>query len=413
MSKANKVKVPREMTRKHLARAQREARQQRILLTGVGVVVFLALALIGYAFLDERVIKQQQPVATVNGKNISTADFQKRVKYTSQQMLNQLNQLNAQRAQFGSDPTLSFITDQIDQQITSLQSQLSSPTTLGKNVLDTVVEEELVRQEAAKRNITASPQDVQTNIEHNFNFYGVPPTPTPAPTASPTPLASPTPKPTATLSITPTETPEPTLTPQPTETPVTEQAFKTAFDNFLNQIASTGMTRDDISKIVEAQLLRGKLQEAFNTDVPTAGEQVQFRYIAFETQDTAQEAAAQIKSPADFDAYYQKVAAGQVVSVTANSESWIPIDEVAQNFAPNIADVLLSLGISQTSQLITDTLGTSALLIQQTGRGAQPFMPSQLQTRQNQAYSDWLSKQRTGAGVNLYNSRYADRMPKL
>jgi hypothetical protein len=352
-------------------------------------------------------------VVTVNGKNISVADFQKRVRYTTQQITNQLNQLAAQREQFGSDPSLSFITDQIDQQITSLQSQLASPTTLGKNVLDTLIEEELVRQETAKHAITVSQQDVQTDIEHNFNFYRVPPTPTPEPTASPTPPVSPTPKPTATVSITPTETPEPTLTPWPTGTPVTEQAFNTAFDNFLNQIASTGMTRDDISKMAQAQLLKSKLQEAFNKDLPAAGEQVQFRYIAFETQDIAQAAVNQIKSPADFEAYFQQAAAGQVVSVTASSESWIPVDEVAQSFAPNVAEVLLSLGISQTSQLITDTVGTSALLIQQTGRGTQPFTPSQLGTKQSQAYSDWLSKQSTGEGVNLYNGRYIDRMPVL
>ncbi len=137
----------------------------------------------------------------------------------------------------------------------------------------------------------------------------------------------------------------------------------------------------------------------------------QFRFLAFETQALGQAAAAQIKSPADFDAYYQKAQAGQVVSVTASSQPWIPVDEVTQSFAPNVAEALLSLGISQTTQLITDTLGTSALMIQQTGRGTQPFTPSQLQTKQSQVYSDWLSKQRTGAGVNLYNNRYADRVP--
>jgi hypothetical protein len=158
--------------------------------------------------------------------------------------------------------------------------------------------------------------------------------------------------------------------------------------------------------------LRRKLQEAFNKDVPASGEQIQFRYIAFENQDKAAEAAVQIKSPADFDAYYAKVDAGEVMSVTASAESWMPVDEVAQNFAPNVAEVLLSLGISQTSRLITDTVGTGGLLIQQTGRGVQPFTPSQLQAKQSQAYSDWLNTQQIGAGVNLYNNRYAERLPK-
>ena len=106
MSKASKVKLPKEMTRKHLARAEREARQQRLLLIGIAVVVVVAIALVGYGFLDERVLKQQQPVAQVNGKNITTADFQKRVKYTRTQITAQVNQLQAQRATVRFRPEL-------------------------------------------------------------------------------------------------------------------------------------------------------------------------------------------------------------------------------------------------------------------------------------------------------------------
>ena len=114
---------------------------------------------------------QQQPVASVNGKNITTADFQKRVKFSRAQLNSQLSQLQAQRETFASDPQLAFITQQIDQNISSIQSQLSGPTTLGRQVLDSMVEDELVRQEAAKRSIKASPEEIQTNIEHSYNFY--------------------------------------------------------------------------------------------------------------------------------------------------------------------------------------------------------------------------------------------------
>ena len=128
MSKA-KVRVPKETTRKHLARAQREARQQRLMLIGLGVALVLAIGLVGYGFLDERVLKQQQPVATVNGVNISTADFQKRVKFERFRISSQLAELESQRQMFGSDPSLSYFLQQIDQQMTSLQGLLSVPAT--------------------------------------------------------------------------------------------------------------------------------------------------------------------------------------------------------------------------------------------------------------------------------------------
>jgi hypothetical protein len=410
MSKATRVKVSREMTRKHLRRAERETRQRRWLFIGLGAVLLLVVGLVGYAFLNEYVIKVRQPVATVNSKNISTAYFQKRVRYARVQLTNQLAQLQAQRDQFGSDPSLSFITQQIDQQIQSVQAQLSSPTTLGKQVLDGLIEEELVRQEAAKRSLTVAPDEVQTAIEHDFNFYRVPPTPTAAPTLTPPPLVSPTPKPTAAVSITPTETPEPTETPGPTATPVTEQAYKDAFAKFMTSLQSSGMTTDDVNNLVETSLLRRKLQDDLNKSVPTSGEQVQFRTITFETWDNAQP-AAEIKSPEVFDAYFKKAQAGEVVSTTVSTEPWTPVGDVSQNYGPDLASVILSLGISQTSQLITDTFGTGAVLIQQTGRGVQPYSASQLQSKQQQAYTDWLNALRNGPGINLYNSRYMEVAP--
>jgi peptidyl-prolyl cis-trans isomerase D len=411
MSKASKVKLPKEMTRKHLARAEREARQQRLLLIGIAVVVVVAIALVGYGFLDERVLKQQQPVAQVNGKIITTADFQKRVRYTRAQITAQVNQLQAQREQFASDPSLSYFTQQIDQQLTNLQSQLSDPVSLGGQVINSMVGDELIRQEAAKRGITVPPEEVQTSLEHNFNFYRVPPTATPEPTASPTPAASPTPLPTPTVSITPTATPEPTFTPEPTATPVTEQAYNTMLNNHLTQLAPTGMTKADLISLVESDLLRSKLTESFGKTMPSSTDQVEFHYINFETEAGAQAAEAQLKSGSSFDDLYQRVQAGQVVSATGNIMPWTPTDELTQTLGSEFGDAVLSLGISQTSQIVTGTTGIGYFIFRQDGRASLPLTDSQIQSRQQTAFQDWLTSQRNSPGVNLFNNRYADRVP--
>jgi hypothetical protein len=411
MSKASKVKLPKEMTRKHLARAEREARQQRLLLIGIAVVVVVAIALVGYGFLDERVLKQQQPVAQVNGKIITTADFQKRVRYTRAQITAQVNQLQAQREQFASDPSLSYFTQQIDQQLTSLQNQISDPVTLGGQVINSMVGEELIRQEAAKRGITVPPEEVQTSLEHNFNFYRVPPTATSVPTASPTPVASPTPLPTPTVSITPTATPEPTFTPEPTATPVTEQAYNTMLNNYLTQLAQTGITKADLISLVESDLLRSKLTESFGKTMPSSTDQVEFHYINFETEAGAQAAEAQLKSGVSFDDLYQRVQAGQVVSATGDILPWTPTDELTQTLGSEFGDVVLSLGISQTSQIVTGTTGIGYFIFRQDGRTSLPLTDSQIQSRQQTAFQDWLTSQRNSPGVNLFNNRYADRVP--
>lgn len=405
-----KVQVPKEMTRKHLARAEREARQRRLLLIGVAVVSVTVAVLVGLALYEPTRILRE-PVATINGKEIATADWQKRVRYARTQIISQINQLQAQRTQFGADPQLAFITQQIDQRLSSLEAQLSNPVSLGGQILNAMVEEELIRQEAAKRGITASPEEVQTTIEQSFDFYRVPPTATPTRLPTSTPASSPTPQPTATVSITPTATPGPTETPEPTATPVTEQAFNAQYSNYISQLAQTGITESDYRALIQVSLLRSKLQEAFGKDVPASADQVQFRYIFFETLDGAQAAEAQLGSGSSYDDLYARVQAGQVMSATGGFEPWVPTDEIEGSFGPEVSTILLSLAVSQTSQIITDTSGMSNIILQQNGREVRPLTSSQIQTRQEKAFQTWLDSQRTGSGVNLFANRYMSRVP--
>ena len=58
-------------TRKHLARAAREARQRRYILIGTMVVVGLVLAVVGYGLFDQTVLRPRQAVARVGDHNIT------------------------------------------------------------------------------------------------------------------------------------------------------------------------------------------------------------------------------------------------------------------------------------------------------------------------------------------------------
>jgi hypothetical protein len=69
------------------------------------------------------------------------------------------------------------------------------------------------------------------------------------------------------------------------------------------------------------------------------------------------------------------------------------------------------MSVSQTSSVITESVGTGALIVQLTGRGVQPLSETQLQTAQQSAYQTWLDTQRNGPGVNLFDNRYLDRVP--
>lgn len=415
MPKATKIKIPREMTRKHVARAEREARQRAYLMIGLAAVLVIALGLVGYAFLEERVLKYQQPVATVNGKAITAGEFEKAAKLARFQLTDQLGQYQAQLSEVQNNPQYAFLAPQFQQQISSLQAQLTDSGQLGYQVMNNMIADELVRQEAARRKITLGPNEVQTFVETRmFNFYRIPPTATPVPPPSPTPAQTDTPEPTPTGVVTPTATPGPTSTPGPTATPVTEQGFNDQFTKYLANMAKFGATKDDLYRSIEAYLLRTKLQDAFVADQPKSGEQIAFREIDFQRSTEAQLAGAELKSGQTFDALYQKVDARQVMSSTAHTESWIPTAELGDTgfFSPEAVQVLKTLSISQTSEVITNTITGGYSVFQVTGREVRELSENQHQTAGQKAFDSWLSTQ-TGDPkvVNLFNNRYLKFVP--
>ena len=86
-----------------------------------------------------------------------------------------------------------------------LLTQLDNSTSIGQTVIDQMIDEELIRQEAAARGISAAPQDVEQEIQAAYQYY---PLGSPTPTVTPAPVAAPTlsPETLALVTITPTAT---------------------------------------------------------------------------------------------------------------------------------------------------------------------------------------------------------------
>ena len=134
MAKNPKKPIP---TKKHLARQERERRQRRYILIGSAAVIIAVVGLIIYGILDATILQERQPVAVVNGQNITTSQFQAQTRYARYTLIrNALNTYQFMQL-FGNDPSTqsSFI-----QQLQQIQSQLT-PDTIGKQVLDQLVDE--------------------------------------------------------------------------------------------------------------------------------------------------------------------------------------------------------------------------------------------------------------------------------
>src|SRR5574341_1299361 len=180
------------LSRKHLARAEREALMTKWIIGVTIAVAVLVIGLLGYGWLDQSVLRLRRPVARVGTAEISGEKFQKAVKYQRyqliQQYLNILNYLQFLQSLGADTQTL----QSYQQQASQIESQLNDSETLGRQTLDNLIEDEIVRQAAARRGITVAPDELEKAFQEAFGYYANG-TPTPLPTFTPAPTDTPGP----------------------------------------------------------------------------------------------------------------------------------------------------------------------------------------------------------------------------
>jgi len=222
---ANEKQSNRTLTKKHLARKQREEQQTKVILIVTIVIAVAVVGLIAYGLIQSNIIRPNHTIATVGDQVIKASELDSRVKYTRVQLIDQAYTYYQYYTIYGSDLGGSFL-----QYAQSFASQLSDSETLGKGVLDDLIYEAIIRQEAAARGITVTKEEVDQAMQEAFGFY---PDGTSTPTTTATVVATPTYSKTELALVpatsTPTETQEPTETPEVTATSseeavVTEEA---------------------------------------------------------------------------------------------------------------------------------------------------------------------------------------------
>ncbi len=354
-------------TKKHLARLERERRQTNLILfTFIGLLVVVA-GLIGYAILYNVYLQVRQPVAKIGSVDITVSEWQARVRLQTQNLQSQYAMYQQYGQMFGMD--YSSVLQQI-------QTQLNDPTSLGETVLDQMIDEELVRQEAAKRGITASKAEVDAEIQGAYNFYpNGSPTPTitptnvtfptlspqtlalvtitPTPTLVPAPTGTPTNNPSAlSLTMTPaftataTGTPGPTDTPFPTSTPYTLQGFQQTYATSVASYIKLGITGDQLRAMYEANILRQKLMDVITANTPRSQDEVWARHILVADEATANTVRQRLLNGEDF----AKVAA-EVSTDTGTKDKGGDLGWFARGtMVPEFDAVAFTLKVGEISQ---------------------------------------------------------------
>jgi len=152
-------------SRKHKRVSKRIQRQQRLLVGAGAAVVLLVVLIVGYGVLSKTVLLERKPVAKVNGEVITVGEFQKRVRFQRATYILQIENDIKQAQLFAQNP---LFAGYFAQQLQNLTSKLSDAQGLGKEVLNNLIDEKLIIQEAKRRGITVTDAEVEKALEEAF-----------------------------------------------------------------------------------------------------------------------------------------------------------------------------------------------------------------------------------------------------
>ncbi len=409
-------------SKKHIARLERERRQTRLIqYISIGVVAAVILVLI-YGYLDLNVLQQYQPVAKVNGEKISTKEFQARVTIQRNQLLNQYMQYQQYQQVFGMD---------VSAQLQQLQTTLDTPTNVGQQVLDALVQEALIRQEAKKRNITISADELATFKQDQFRYY---PNGSPTPTITPTPVdvtyptlsaaqlelvtatpvptqgATVTPLPTSTISPSATPTVGPTATPTvpptatATATPYTLEGYQNQFATAQANMVEIGLTDAEYENLFKTAILRKKLYDIITADTPHVEEQVWARHILVTTEEEAKTVIDRLNNGEDFAKLAAELSQDTATAANGGDLGWFGKGQMVAPFE----EAAFSLKVGEISQPVQSDFGWH--VIQVIDRANLPLTDSQYTQARDTAFNDFLTKLRDDSDVTIYDY-WKDRTP--
>lgn len=385
-------------------RAEREEAINRLITRSTIVVGVVVVLLIVTALLVDQVIVPNQTVAQVNDQTITVGEFRERVEFERARLLQELNSISLRAQSIGIDPNQIFSQEPYATWI----NEVNFPDQLGRRVLDDMIDDILVAQQAEELNISIEQDSVQSEINSYFNYdptaiaqRGLEPTTTPTPTITPTPFVSPTPSPTATITPMPTEaaaesTAEATAevtatlfaTLAPSPTPSAED-LQNDFEDTVNEFrrfirVEGGVNNDVIDAYFERLALRDAVSEAVVGDLNTAL-YVNARHILVETQEQAQEVLDALQAGESFSALARSLSTDTGSGQNGGNLGWAPVD----NYVPEFADAVRTAEIGEIVGPVQSDFGYH--IIQVRGREDREVTDFELQQARAEAFDEWLT----------------------
>lgn len=405
------------INKKHIARGEVVRRQTLIIQYIALAIIVVVVGLVAYGFLSTTVLLPYRTVASVNGDKITMREFQGRVRLQRIQLINNFNQYYQFAQMFGSpDPLNDPNFGQVLQQV---YSDLQDPLAVGGQVLDDLIDERLIRQEAKKRGIVVDEAAVDRYIQSQFGYFADG-TPTPAPsstpfnlpTLNPTQLAlvtiTPTPEPpTPDLTSTPTSAPTATATPTegptatafPTATPYTLDGFQANYDSTISDLQqNTQLSAEDYRAFFETLYLREKLLEEIVADVQPFEENIWAQHILVGSLDEANDVLRRFANGEDWNELAATYSLDESNSQNGGDLGWFNSDI---QFVTEFKDAVFSLQLGEISAPVQTQFGWH--IIRVLGREDRPVDDQRFAELKERAFAAWLIEIRAQADIQKFD----------
>lgn len=320
-------------------------------------VLFAASLTLGFTQVSDT-------IATVNGTPISKLAFEQRVRFTRWTLGQQLLQI----AQQYGDKTLTDPNSPYNAQY----KLLTDSHALGQQVLDSLVTVQLVNQEAAKRGISVTDDEVQQQVAAYFGYTLPPPPQDPA--AEPTPDQA-------------------------------QLDYEATRDNYFGQVGvAAKMQQSDVLATFAEQALQIKVFQAVTGDVPTQAEQMHVRHILVDSEDKANALRAQVKDEASFGELAKANSLDPVTAIQGGDLGWASKGA----YLPEFEDAIWNAKPGDLLGPIKTKSGYDLILV--LGREVRQLSASDLARARSIQYQQWVQQSRKTASVQIV-SNWAEFVP--
>ena len=404
--RTNNTKV---ISKKYVARQEREKQQSTLVRNLAIAVVALVILLIGYGYLDETYLQDRRPVASVNGEEITLGQFEARVRLERDSLINQYVQYLQLAQSFGMD---------FNTQLGQIETQLYSYETVGQNVLDTMTYELLYRQIGQEKGITISDEEIETQIQEFLGYYADG-TPTPEPeatravveastlspeqlelvTVTPEPTTAPTQSPAPTAA--PDQDAEPTAAPIPTIVPTeyTFEGYQQTYADTLPLYESYGLNETSFRFLFESNLYYIALYDMVTADVENEGQEyIWARHILVEDPTVANLIQEKVLAGEDFS----ELAAENSVDPSAASNfgdlGWFTYGSMVAPFE-EAAFALENIG--DVSDVVQTDFGYH--VIQLLGRETRPLDANGYQQLKDEVFQEWIIEEHGQSDIQTFD----------